>query len=65
MVYIQNDIEDPPKFLIYIDTVADTQKEREIVETEVNDLVQVARNKSILQENFIIEIIVKEEGKVS
>ena len=65
LVFIQNDIENSPKFLIYIDTVADTQEEREIVEREVNDIVQVAKDKSILQENFAFEIIVKEQGKIS
>ena len=65
LVFIQNDIENRPKLLIYIDTVADNQKERGIVETEVNDIVQIAKDKSILPENFAFEIIVKEQGKIS
>lgn len=65
LALIQNDIENFPKLLIYIDTVADSQEEREIVEREVNDIVQLAKDKSILQENFAFEIIVKEQGKKS
>ena len=65
LVLIQNDIEVSPKFLVYIDTVANTQEERAIVETEVNDIVQIAKDTLILPENFVFEIIVKEQGKIS
>lgn len=65
LVLIQNDIEVSPKFLIYIDTVANTEEERAIVETEVNDIVQIAKDTLILPENFAFEIIVKGQGKIS
>lgn len=65
LTLIQNDIDNFPKLLIYIDTVANTQEEREIVEREVNDIVLLAKDKLILQENFAFEIIVKEQGEKS
>lgn len=61
--YIQNDIENFPKLLIYIETVTDSQEDRENVERKVNDIVQLAKEKSVLQENVAFEIIVKEQGK--
>lgn len=62
---IRNDIENFPRLLIYIETVTDSQEDRENVERKVNDIIQLAKEKSILQENVAFNIIVREQNKKS
>ncbi|MFD2922148.1 hypothetical protein [Halobacillus naozhouensis] len=60
---IEFDVENFPKLLIYINPVASSQEGREVVERKVNDIVQLAKEKSLLQENEDYEIIVREQKK--